>query len=153
MKIKSSQLISGILTIEILSGLIVASNIKKVNATETINILQSENKEYYDINDLFVTKLFGKYYIMYYLDNEKINAMEINHLFKCFNQNSSSNIVKDSYSISEYLEFIDMLNIDETKLLYQQGGIASLEQLNEICARINEEMNLQQEKGKSLKLD
>ena len=153
MKIKSSQLISGILTIEILSGLIVASNIKKVNATETINILQSENKEYYDINDLFVTKLFGKYYIMYYLDNEKINAMEINHLFKCFNQNNSSNIVKDSYPISEYLEFIDMLNIDETKLLYQQGGIASLEQLNEICARINEEMNLQQEKGKSLKLD
>ena len=153
MKIKSSQLISGILTIEILSGLIVASNIKKVNATETINILQSENKEYYDINDLFVTKLFDKYYIMYYLDNEKINAMEINHLFKCFNQNNSSNIVKDSYPISEYLEFIDMLNIDETKLLYQQGGIASLEQLNEICARINEEMNLQQEKGKSLKLD
>ncbi len=153
MKIKSSQLISGILTIEILSGLIIASNIKKVNATETINILQSENKEYYDINDLFVTKLFGKYYIMYYLDNEKINAMEINHLFKCFNQNNSSNIIKDSYPISEYLEFIDMLNIDETKLLYQQGGIASLEQLNEICARINEEMNLQQEKGKSLKLD
>ena len=153
MKIKSSQLISGILTIEILSGLIIASNIKKVNATETINILQSENKEYYDINDLFVTKLFDKYYIMYYLDNEKINAMEINHLFKCFNQNNSSNIVKDSYPISEYLEFIDMLNIDETKLLYQQGGIASLDQLNEICARINEEMNLQQEKGKSLKLD
>ena len=153
MKIKSSQLISGILTIEILSGLIIASNIKKVNATETINILQSENKEYYDINDLFVTKLFDKYYIMYYLDNEKINAMEINHLFKCFNQNNSSNIVKDSYPISEYLEFIDMLNIDETKLLYQQGGIASLEQLNEICTRINEEMNLQQEKGKSLKLD
>ena len=46
-----------------------------------------------------------------------------------------------------------MLTIDEIQLVNSQGGNLSLEQLNNICLRINEEMSLQQEEGKSLKLD
>ena len=95
----------------------------------------------------------NKSFILEYNKRFSIKATEINDLFTWYNANYFSEQEDTDNSFSEYTELIDMLTIDEIQLVNSQGGNLSLEQLNNICLRINEEMSLQQEEGKSLKLD
>ena len=155
---KKDKILSTILLICILSNTAIAVTIstkkeKNIDNKESTKVVAEVEDKYFDVRDLIVINRSNKYFILEYNNKEiSTKATEINELFTWFNANYFTEQEEDN-SFSEYTELLDMLTIDEIQLVNSQGGNLSLEQLNNICLRINEEMNLQQEEGKSLKLD
>ena len=155
---KKDKILSTILLICILSNTAIAVTIsnkkeKNVDNKESTKVVVEVEDKYFDVRDLIVINRANKSFILEYNKRFSIKATEINDLFTWYNANYFSEQEDTDNSFSEYTELIDMLTIDEIQLVNSQGGNLSLEQLNNICLRINEEMSLQQEEGKSLKLD
>ena len=155
---KKDKILSTILLICILSNTAIAVTIstkkeKNIDNKENTKIVAGVEDEYFDVRDLIVINRSNKYFILKYNKEFSIKATEINDLFTWYDANYFSEQEEADNSFSEYTELIDMLTIDEIQLVNNQNGELSLEQLNDISKRINEEMSLQEEEGKSLKLN
>ena len=150
---KKDKIFTVVLLVSIISNAILVIKENSKNNKENTKVVAEVEDKYFVIKDLIVINRSNKYFILNYNKKISLEATEINGLFTWFNANYFSEQEEASNSFSEYTELIDMLTIDEIQLVNNQGGNLSLEQLNNICLRINEEMSLQQEEGKSLKLD
>ena len=164
---KKDKILATILLISVISNaILIVKDIKKNNKGNTKVVAEVEDK-YFDIDKFIVierTSIQGinKYYI---LEHRPISSFlsgeeyykEINDLFNAeynvtYLENEQDSF-SENYIFCSYYSLIDCLNIDELEKISNQGGVVSKEQLNDISKRINEEMSLQQEEGKSLKLD
>lgn len=164
---KKDKILATILLVSVISNAILIVKDSKRNNKENTKVVAEVEDEYFDIDKLIVIERtsiqdVNKYYILEY---RSINSFlfgyeyykEINDLFNAkYNVTYPENEqdpFSENYIFCSYYPLIDCLNSDEIEKISNQGGVVSKEQLNDIAKRINEEMSLQQEKGKSLKID
>lgn len=150
---KKDKILATILLISVISNAILIVKDSKKNNNENTKVVEEVEDKFFYINNLIVINRSNKYFILKFNFNKNFSKVstEINGLFT---SSDLSDYPRDFENVNgRYTELIDMLTIDEIQLANNQGGYLSLEQLNNICLRINEKMSLQQEEGKSLKLD
>ena len=164
---KKDKILATILLISVISNAILIVKDSKKNNKENTTVVAEVEDKYFDIDKFIVierTSIQGinKYYIlehrpMYSALSGEEYYKEINDLFNAkynatYPENEQDSF-SENYIFCSYYPLIDCLNSDELEKISNQGGVVSKEQLNDISKRINEEMSLQQEKGKALKLD